>query len=130
VSLRTFRRMAENGTLDRFGWMSLAGKAEYKTTDKLILERAVGGFWAAGKTGCPASVRTATGAWGRPTNSSREPALNFTGASRFVGWEIDVGLRYTYAGPELDPRVGCADYGVPPRPIIVRRWMPGPSLIE
>jgi hypothetical protein len=110
--------------------MSLAGKAEYKTTDKLILEGAVGGFWAAGKTGCPASVRTATGACGRPTNSSGEPALNFTGASRFVGWEIDVGLRYTYAGPELDPRVGCADYGVPPRPIIVRRWMPGPSLIE
>ncbi len=117
VSLRTFRRMAENGTLDRFGWMSLAGKAEYKATERLVLEGAVGGFWTAEKTACPATFRVGsltgpcTGP-GSPRNSSGQPSLNFTGNSRFVGWEIDVGLRYTIMpGLTWTPRVGYADYG-------------------
>ena len=66
------------------GWMLLGGKAEYKATDKLILEGAAGGFWTAEKTACPASLRigSLTGRCGGPTNSSGEPALNFTGNSR------------------------------------------------
>ena len=109
---RDFRRMGEVSKLDRFGWMVLGGKAEYKATDRLILEGAAGGFWTAEKTACPASVRTATGACGGPTNSSGEPLFNFTGNSRFVGWEIDVGLRYTIMpGLTWTPRFSYADYG-------------------
>jgi hypothetical protein len=111
---RTFRRMGEVGTLDRFGWSLLGGKAEYKATDKLILEGAAGGFWTAEKTACPANLRVGSlsGPCGTPLNSSGEPALNFTGNSRFVGWEIDVGLRYTIMpGLTWTPRVGYADYG-------------------
>ncbi|HEX2278939.1 MAG TPA: hypothetical protein VHN13_17725, partial [Candidatus Tectomicrobia bacterium] len=92
---RTFRRMGEVAALDRFGWMILGGKAEYKYTDDLVLVGAAGGFWSAEKSGCPAVVRSATGACGGPSNSSGEPALNFTGDSRFVGWEVNAGLRYT-----------------------------------
>ena len=54
---RTFRRGAETEHFDRYGWMVLGGKAEYKATDRLILEGAVGGFWTAEKTGCPANFR-------------------------------------------------------------------------
>jgi hypothetical protein len=109
---RDFRRMGEASKLDRFGWMILGGKAEYKATDRLILEGAVGGFWTAEKTACPATVRTATGACGGPTNSSGEPLFNFTGDSRFVGWEIDVGLRFTIMpGLTWTPRLAYADYG-------------------
>ncbi|HXH13590.1 MAG TPA: hypothetical protein VNP04_27935 [Alphaproteobacteria bacterium] len=121
---RDFRRMGEASKLDRFGWMILGGKAEYKATDKLVLEGAVGGFWTAEKTACPASIRTATGECGfgapgsatstgtNPRNSSGESALNFTGNSKFVGWEIDLGLRYTIMpGLVWTPRVGFADYG-------------------
>jgi hypothetical protein len=114
VSVRTFRRMGEVGTLDRFGWMVAAGKVEYKATDKLILEGAVGGFWTAEKTGCPAALRVGSlsGTCGGPRNSSGEPALNFTGDSRFVGWEIDVGFRYSILpGLTWTPRIGYADYG-------------------
>jgi hypothetical protein len=108
---RVFRRGAETEHLDRFGWIVLGGKAEYKAADNLILEGAVGGFWTAEKTGCPATVRTATGACGGPLNSSGEPALSFTGNSRFMGWEIDVGLRYTILpGLTWTPRVGYSDY--------------------
>jgi hypothetical protein len=109
---RDFRRMGEASKLDRFGWMIIGGKAEYKATDKLTLEGAAGGFWTAEKAACPASVRTVTGACGGPTNSSGEPLFNFTGDSRFVGWEIDVGLRYTIMpGLTWTPRFSYADYG-------------------
>jgi hypothetical protein len=114
---RDFRRMGEVAKLDRFGWMVLGGKAEYKATDRLVLEGAAGGFWTAQKTGCPATFRVGsltgpcTGP-GSPRNSSGEPALNFTGNSRFVGWEVDVGLRYTIMpGLTWTPRIGYADYG-------------------
>ncbi len=116
-SIRTFRRMGEYGHLERFGWMVIGGKAEYKASDNLILEGAAGGFWTAKKTGCPAVFRVGslsgpcTGP-GSPLNSSGEPALNFTGDSNFVGWEIDVGLRYTIMpGLTWTPRIGYADYG-------------------
>jgi hypothetical protein len=109
---RDFRRMGEASKLDRFGWMILGGKAEYKATDRLVLEGAAGGFWTAKKTACPATVQTATGACGGPLNSSGEPLFNFTGDSRFVGWEVDVGLRYTIMpGLTWTPRIGYADYG-------------------
>ena len=55
VGDRDFRRMGEVAKLDRFGWMIIGGKAEYKATDNLILEGAAGGFWTAKKTACPAS---------------------------------------------------------------------------
>jgi len=117
VGDRDFRRGSETEHLDRFGWMVLGGKVEYKATDRLILEGAAGGFWTAEKTGCPANFRLGslsgpcTGP-NSPRNSSGEPALNFTGDSRFVGWEIDAGLRYTIMpGLTWTPRVGYADYG-------------------
>jgi hypothetical protein len=114
---RVFRRGAETEHLDRFGWMVLGGKAEYKATDNLILEGAAGGFWTAEKTGCPANFRVGSLSGpctdpDSPDNSSGEPALNFTGNSRFMGWEIDVGLRYTILpGLTWTPRVGYSDYG-------------------
>jgi hypothetical protein len=115
---RSFRRMGETGHLDRFGWMGLGGKVEYKATDKLILLGGAGGFWTAEKTGCPTVLRVGTitgrcGAVGSSTdNSSGEPAFNFTGDSRFVGWEVNAGLRYTIM-PALTwtPLVAYADYG-------------------
>jgi len=109
---RTFRRMGETAHLDRFGWIIVGGKAEYKYTDKLVLVGAAGGFWTAEKTACPATVRTVTGACGGPLNSSGEPALNFTGDSRFVGWEVNAGWRYTIMpGLTWTPLIAYADYG-------------------
>jgi hypothetical protein len=114
---RDFRRGTETEHFERFGFMVLGGKVEYKATDRLILEGAAGGFWTAEKTGCPANFRLGsldgpcTGP-NSPQNSSGEPALNFTGDSRFMGWEVDVGLRYTFMpGLTWTPRVGYADYG-------------------
>jgi hypothetical protein len=117
VGTRVFRRGAETEHLDRFGWMVLGGKVEYKAADNLILEGAVGGFWTAEKTGCPANFRVGslsgpcTGP-GVPRTSSGEPALNFTGDSRFMGWEVDAGFRYSIMpGLTWTPRIGYADYG-------------------
>jgi hypothetical protein len=114
---RVFRRGAETEHFERFGWIVLGGKAEYKATDNLILEGAAGGFWTAEKTGCPANFRLGslsgpcTGP-NSPRNSSGEPALNFTGDSRFMGWEIDAGVRYSIMpGLTWTPRVGYANYG-------------------
>jgi hypothetical protein len=113
TSLQTFRRWAEAGTADRFGWQVLAMAPEYQLTDNLILEGAVGGFWTAKRTSCPAVLRSVTtGACGGPLNSSGEPIYNFTGNSSFLGWEIDVGFRYSIMpGLTWTPRIGYADYG-------------------
>jgi hypothetical protein len=109
---RDFRRMGEVAKLDRFGWMSLVGKAEYKATDSLVIEGAAGGVWTDKKPGCPAVVQTAAGACGGALNSAGQPLFNFTGDSRFVGWEIDAGVRYTIMpGLTWTPRMGYADYG-------------------
>jgi hypothetical protein len=115
---RSFRRMGEVGHLDRFGWMNLGGKVEYRATDSLVLIGAAGGFWTAEKTGCPAVLRVGSitgrcGAAGSSTdNSSGEPAFNFTGNSRFVGWEVNAGLRYTIMpGLTWTPLVAYADFG-------------------
>jgi Porin subfamily len=114
TSLQTFRRWAESGTADRFGWQVLAGATEYQLTDSLILEGAVGGFWTAKKTACPANLRVGsiTGACGGPLNASGEPIYNFTGNSRFMGWEVAAGFRYTILpGLTWTPRLAYADYG-------------------
>jgi hypothetical protein len=38
--------------------------------------------------------------------------LNFTGDSRFVGWEVNTGLRYTIMpGLTWTPLLAYADYG-------------------
>jgi hypothetical protein len=105
-------RPGESGTFDRFGWWLVGGNVEYKWTDDLVVEGSAGGFWTPNVPRCPASVRTATGGCGGPTNSSGEPALNFTGNSTFAGWEVDVGLRYTIMpGLTWTPRFGWAFLG-------------------
>jgi hypothetical protein len=113
TSLTTFRRIGEIGHLDRFGWQEVAVHPEYQLRDNLILEGAAGAFWTAGMpTSCPAVLRTATGACGGPSTSSGQPIYNFTGGSNFVGWEVDVGLRYSIMpGLTWTPRFGYADYG-------------------
>ncbi len=117
VSLRSPFRSGEVGSLDRFGWMVLGGKVEYKATEALVLEGAAGGFWTAEDTACPANFRVGsiTGACtftGSPLNNSGEPALNFTGDSRFMGWEIAAGFRYTIMpGLTWTPRLAYADFG-------------------
>jgi len=118
VGDRDFRRMGEVAKLDRFGWMTVAGKAEYQATERLILEGAAGAAWTAEKTGCPATFRVGslsgpcTGPGVPRTGETNEPALNFTGDSRFVGWEVDAGFRYTVMpGLTWTPRIGYANFG-------------------
>jgi hypothetical protein len=118
VDDRDFRRMGEVSKLERFGWVTLGGKVEYKATDNLILEGSAGGFWTAEKTGCPATFRVGsldgpcTGDGMPSTGQTDDPALNFTGNSRFVGWEVDVGLRYSIMpGLTWTPRMAYGDYG-------------------
>jgi hypothetical protein len=114
---RTFRRMGEVAKLDRFGWMQVGGKVEYKYSDSLILLGAAGGFWTADKTGCPAVFRVGSTSGpctgpGSPLNSSGQPAFNFTGNSNFVGWEVNAGLRYIIMpGLTWTPLLAYADYG-------------------
>ena len=72
----------------------------------------MGFFWTAKDTGCPAVLRTATGACGGPLNNSGEPGFNFTGNSRYAGSEVDVGFRYTIMpGLVRTPRFGYAFLG-------------------
>jgi hypothetical protein len=115
---RDFRRMGEVAKLDRFGWMVAAGKAEYKATDRLILEGAAGAVWTAEKTGCPATFRVGSlsgpceGAGVPRSGHTGQSAFNFTGNSRFVGWEIDAGFRYSIMpGLTWTPRLGYANFG-------------------
>jgi hypothetical protein len=114
---RTFRRMGETAHLERFGWIVLGGHIEYKATDRTVVTASAGGFWTAEKTACPAVFRlgSITGPCtgpGAPLNSSGQPALNFTGNSRFVGWEVNTGLRYTIMpGLTWTPLIAYADYG-------------------
>jgi len=116
-SIQTYRRMGEVAKLDRFGWALVGGKLEYQYTDSLTLEGAAGGFWTAEKTGCPAQFQVlppsapCTGT-GVPRNASGEPSINFTGNSRFVGWEVAAGVRYTIMpGLSWTPRLAFAEYG-------------------
>jgi hypothetical protein len=114
TGIDTFRRMGESGGLETFGWQQIAGAVEYKATDNLILEGAAGGFWAAQKPGCPAVVRVGsiTGPCGGPDTASGEPLLNFTGDSRYLGFEVAAGARYTIMpGLTWTPRLSYADYG-------------------
>jgi hypothetical protein len=120
TSIDTFVRMGEAGTIDRFGWQIIAGAVEYAATDKLILEGAAGGFWSAKKTGCPAVLRqgSLSGRCGAAddddVNQPRtgRPVYNFTGNSRYLGWEVAAGVRYTILpGLTWTPRLAYADYG-------------------
>jgi hypothetical protein len=116
-SIQTFRRQGEVAKLDRFGWMVIGGKAEYKYTDTLTLEGAAGGFWTAHATACPAIFRTTAPAApctanGSPMTAYGQPTLNFTRDSNFVGWEVDAGVRYQIMpGLTWTPRMGYAGYG-------------------
>ncbi len=114
TSIDTFRRMSESGGLDRFGWQNLAGAVEYQLRDSLILEGAAGGFWTAQKTGCPSNLRegSITGTCGGLENYKGEPTFNFTGNSRYLGWEVAAGIRYTVLpGLTWTPRLAYADFG-------------------
>jgi hypothetical protein len=119
TGIDTFIRMGESGTLNRFGWSILAGAVEYQLTDSLIFEGAAGGFWAAEKPGCPAGLRVGSlsGRCGSATdddlnNASGEPIYNFTGDSKYLGFEIAGGFRYTIMpGLIWTPRLAYADYG-------------------
>jgi hypothetical protein len=114
---RSFRRMGEIANLEGFGWMIIGGHVEYKKTDKLTLTGSAGGFWTAEDTGCRSNFRTGLtpetcAGPNSPTNSSGERALNFTGGSSFVGWEVNAGLRYTIMpGLTWTPLLSYADYG-------------------
>jgi len=114
TSIDTFRRQFESANFDRFGLTLVAVAPEYQWSDNLILEGAVGALWTNNKTSCPAVLRVGsiTGRCGAPNNSSGEPIYNFTGGSKFLGWEIDVGLRYSIMpGLTWTPRFGVAPYG-------------------
>ncbi len=114
---RTFRRMGEVANLEGFGWVIIGGHVEYKATDKLTLTGSAGGFWTAEDTACRSNFRlgSITGPCtgpNSPLNSSGEPALNFTGDSKFVGWEVNAGWRYTILpGLTWTPLLAYADYG-------------------
>jgi hypothetical protein len=111
------RNPGEQGSFDRFGLILGAGKAEYQATDSLVVEGAVGAFFSANKTGCPAVVRTASGACATTgatilTTGQTFNPFNFTGNSRYLGTEVDVGLRYTIMpGLTWTPRFGWAFLG-------------------
>jgi hypothetical protein len=117
TSIDTFQRMGETGMLDIFGWQSVAIAPEYQLRDDLTLEGAAGGFWATQKTGCPAVFRQ--GSIGGPCTANDspetylgEPRLNFTGGSKFLGWEVAAGVRYTIMpGLTWTPRLSYADFG-------------------
>jgi hypothetical protein len=119
TGIDTFIRMGESGTIDRFGWQQIAGAVEYQLTDNLILEGAAGGFWSDKKTGCPAVLRqgSLSGRCGDAddddvNNASGEPIYNFTANSRYLGWEVVAGTRYTIMpGLTWQTRLAYADYG-------------------
>jgi hypothetical protein len=114
TSIDTFERIFESGTFNRFGFQIIAGAVEYQATDNLIVEGALGGFWAAERIACPQNLRvgSVSGTCGGPTNASGEPVYNFTGNSRYVGLEVAAGLRYTIMpGLVWTPRLAYADYG-------------------
>jgi hypothetical protein len=103
----TFIRPGKHGTFNSFGWMVVGGKIEYSATATLVLEGAIGSFWTAEKTACPALFRV-----GSVTGPCAVPPLDFTGSSRYAGTEIDVGLRYAILpGLFWTPRVGWAFLG-------------------
>jgi hypothetical protein len=117
TGIDTFERMSESGGLVRYGWQQIAAAVEYQATDNLIVEGAAGGFWTAQRSGCPAVLRDGSidgpcTANDSPETFLGEPRLNFTGNSRFLGWEVAAGLRYTIMpGLTWTPRLAYADYG-------------------
>ncbi len=106
------QRMGEGGSLNRFGYWSLAGKGEYKLTDSMLLRGIVGWVWTTETPGCPAVDRTnPTGPTAsNPTACSAAATAPFavnsagsiTGAgrdwignSRFLGTELDAHFQWT-----------------------------------
>ena len=52
------------------------------------------------------------GQWAAETTYKGEPTFNFTGNSRYLGWEVAAGIRYTVLpGLTWTPRLAYADYG-------------------
>jgi hypothetical protein len=89
-------RAGEVGGLDRFGFLGVSFRPEYKLTDRLTLEGAVGAFWTDKDAACPAVLRIGPrGACAGPTTSTGARAFDFTGNSRYLGTEVDAGFRYT-----------------------------------
>jgi len=91
---------------DRFGLIHVGLRPQYKLTDRLTLEGAVGAFWTAEKTGCPASLRTG------PGGACANRLFDFTGNSRYMGTEVDAGTIYTIMpGLTWQTRFGWAFLG-------------------
>ncbi len=104
-------RLGEGGIgLNRFGYQTVAGKAEYKLTDSLLLRGIAGAVWTAETPACPAIDRTGTVTATNPTgcsvtatnpfnvnaqNSITGAGRNFTGHSRYIGTEFDAHLQWT-----------------------------------
>jgi hypothetical protein len=117
TSIDTFQRFGESGMLDQFGWQSVAIAPEYQLSDNLIVEGAAGAFWSTQKPGCPVVHRQ--GSIGGPCTANDspetflgEPRLNFTGGSKFLGWEVAAGVRYTIMpGLTWTPRLSYSNYG-------------------
>jgi hypothetical protein len=68
--------------VDRFGLIHVGLRPQYKLTDRLTLEGAVGAFWTAENTACPAVLRQV---------SATDPRSDFTGNSKRLGTEVNVG---------------------------------------
>jgi hypothetical protein len=95
--------LGEVGEFNVFGAIMTVGAVEYKATDKLVLRGAVGGYWTAEKTACPAVFRTASTtdprgftcgpATAAPTSVQR--LTDYTGDSRYMATGVDVGTRYS-----------------------------------
>ncbi|MGH8057891.1 MAG: hypothetical protein ACREOH_11760, partial [Candidatus Entotheonellia bacterium] len=80
--------------LDRFGYVSGAGKVEHRLTDKLLLRGVVGSVFAAETPACPAVQRTGTVTTTNPTGCA-DLRRNWTGDSKYLGTEVDVFLQWT-----------------------------------
>jgi hypothetical protein len=101
------RRMSlgEVGEFAVFGAIMTVGAVDYKATDKLVLRGAVGAYWTAEKTACPAVFRrTRTTAQdprgfdclgGTAAQQTVGRLMDYTGDSRYMATALDVGTRYS-----------------------------------
>jgi hypothetical protein len=97
--------LGEVGEVAVFGAIMTAGAVDYKATDKLVLRGAVGAYWTAEKTACPAVFRrTRTTAQdprgfdclgGTAAQQTVGRLMDYTGDSRYMATAVDVGTRYS-----------------------------------
>jgi hypothetical protein len=96
---------------DRFGLIHVGLRPQYKLTDRLTLEGAVGAFWTAENTACLAVLRQASTTDPRGFTCTN-PLSDFTGNSKHLGTEVDVGTIFTIMpGLTWQTRFGWAFLG-------------------